>query len=176
MNKENDFLKLAEKRYSVRKFKADKISEDDIELILKAGHLAPTGCNNQPQKILVIQSDDALSKLKECTKYHFDAPLAMLVCYDKTACWNRFYDGKPCGDVDASIVCTHMMLEATEIGVGSTWVMSFKPTEMRQQFNIPDDFEPIALLTLGYPADDAKPFPGHSEFRPIEETVFHDTF
>ena len=176
MENENNFLKLAADRYSVRKFKTDKISKDKIDLILKAGHLAPTGCNNQPQRILVIQSDEGLSDLKECTKYHFDAPAAMLVCYDTNACWKRFYDGKTCGEVDASIVCTHMMMEAAEIGIGSTWVMSFRPTEMRQKFNIPDEFEPVALLTLGYPADDAKPFAGHNEFKPMEETVFYDKF
>ena len=75
-----DFLTLAEKRYSVRNFKDMHLPQDVIKEILKAGHLAPTGCNYQPQRILVINSDEACKKLKECTKCHFDAPTAMLVC------------------------------------------------------------------------------------------------
>lgn len=53
--------------------------------------------------------------------------------------------------MDASIVTTHMMLEAIELGLSTTWVMHFKPDAMREEFNIPDNIEPIALLVMGYP-------------------------
>ena len=128
-----DFLKLAADRYSVRKFTNTHLEQDIIDKILKAGHLAPTGCNYQPQRILVMNSDEAVEKLKKCTKCHFNAPTAMLICYNKDECWTRKYDGKTCGVADACIVTTHMMLEATELGIGSTWVMhfhsSFRPME-----------------------------------------------
>lgn len=78
--------------------------------------------------------------------------------------------------MDASIVATHMMLEATELGVGTTWVMHFKPDVMREEFNIPDNIEPIALLVMGYPSKDAKPYPGHSQFRDEEGIVIYEHF
>lgn len=78
--------------------------------------------------------------------------------------------------MDASIVTTHMMLEATELGVGTTWVMHFKPDAMKEEFNIPDNIEPVALLVMGYPADDAKPYPGHCQFRDEEEIVLYEHF
>ena len=59
-----DFLELAAKRYSVRKFKEEKVRQEDLDKILKAGMLAPTAHNDQPQRILVINSDEALEKLK----------------------------------------------------------------------------------------------------------------
>ena len=172
-----DFLKLARERYSVRKFEQRPVEREKIELILQAGHVAPTACNLQPQRILVIDGKEGLEKLKGCTKSHFDAPAALLVCYEKEACWKRMrYDGKPSGEIDASIVTTHMMLEAADIGLGSTWVMSFDPEAMRKEFSVPENYEIVALLVLGYPAPDAEPYPGHMQFKPTEEIVSYDKF
>lgn len=171
-----DFLKLAAERYSVRKFKDKPIEQESIDKILTAAQIAPTGCNYQPQRILVINNEEAFTRLKDCTRCHFDAPCAMLVCYNKEECWTRPYDGNQSGIVDASIVTTHMMLEAWELGVGSTWVMHFNPFKMREVFNIPENIEPVALLVLGYPADDAVPNERHTQFRPIEETVGYNEF
>ncbi len=171
-----DFLTLAAKRYSVRKFKDEHLPQEIIDKILYAGHLAPTGCNYQPQRILVINTDKSITKLQKCTKCHFGAPTAMLVCYNNDECWTRKYDGATSGIIDASIVTTHMMLAAYELGVGSTWVMHFDPQAMKDEFNIPKNIEPVALLTLGYPADDAKPLNLHSEFRNINETLVYDKF
>ncbi len=171
-----DFLTLAEKRYSVRKFTDKPLEKEALDQILKAGHLAPTGCNYQPQRILVLNTKDSLAKLKNCTKCHFDAPAALLVCYNKNECWTRKYDGKTSGVADACIVTTHMMLQAADVGVGSTWVMHFDPFAMRETFRIPEEIEPVALLVLGYPAPDAEPLHLHGESRPTEETVIWDTF
>lgn len=171
-----DFLKLAAERYSVRKFENKPLENEVIEKILEAARVAPTGCNFQPQRILVINSEETLAKLKECTRCHFDAPCAMLVCYNKDECWTRPYDGNQSGIVDASIVTTHMMLEARELGVGSTWVMHFNPFKMREEFAIPENIEPVALLVMGYPAPDALPNERHNVYRPAEETVFYNEF
>ncbi len=171
-----EFVNLAAERYSVRKFKKEHLSEEVLNKILKAGHLAPTGCNNQPQRILVINTDESAEKLKICTKCHFDAPTALLVCYNKEEAWIRKYDGKTCGVADACIVSTHMMLAAFEMGVGSTWVMHFDPVAMREQYKIPENIEPVALLVMGYPAEDAKPMSLHSEFRNIDELIVYDEF
>lgn len=171
-----NFLKLAEERYSVRSFDGRPVSSEDLSKILTAARLAPTGCNYQPQRILIMNDEAALTKLKNCTKCHFNAPTAVLICYNKQECWTRKYDGKTCGVCDASIVTTHMMLEAASIGVGSTWVMHFDPFAMRKEFNIPDGIEPVALLVMGYPAEDAKPLELHSQFRPDEETVVYGSF
>ncbi len=171
-----DFLKLAQDRYSVRKFKNKHLEKEVVDEILKAGHLAPTGCNNQPQRILVINTDESAKKLKDCTKCHFDAPTAMLVCYCRDEVWTRKYDGKTCGVADACIVATHMMLQAHSIGVGSTWVMHFDPEAMREAYSIPANVEPVALLVMGYPAEDAEPMNLHSEYRDINETVVYDEF
>ncbi len=171
-----EFIDLAVQRYSVRKFSGRPVEKEKIELILKAGQVSPTACNNQPQRILVIQSEDAIAKLKECTAYHFGAPLAFLICCDKTVSWKRSFDGDDSGEVDASIVTTHMMLEAAALGLGTTWVGYFDPEKTRKAYNIPSDFVPVAILPTGYPADNAAPSANHGKRYPLEQTVFYNRF
>lgn len=171
-----DFLSLAESRFSVRSFSDKPIAPETLQSILRAGQVAPTACNLQPQKILVLQGKAALEKYRKCTVCHFNAPLAILVCYHKEECWTREYDGKTSGDIDAAIVTTHMMLEAANLGVGSTWIMHFIPEAIREEFQLPDQYEPVSLLAMGYPAENAKPYPGHDSIKPLKETVSFDTF
>ncbi|MBO5377791.1 MAG: nitroreductase family protein [Ruminiclostridium sp.] len=171
-----EFEKLIAERYSVRKFKNEHLKQNDIDIILDAGHKAPTGCNYQPQRILVLNSDTSIEKLKGCTKCHFNASTAMLVCHNREESWKRPYDGALSSPVDADIVATHMMLAAHNIGVGCCWVMHFNPASMRETFNIPENYEPTALLVMGYPSEEAKPLDMHFKSRPMEEVVFYDSF
>ena len=171
-----EFKQLITERYSVRNFKPEHLPQELIDKILAAGHKAPTGCNYQPQRILVLNTEESIAKLKECTKCHFNAPTAMLVCHNKDESWVRKYDGALSSSVDAVIVTTYMMLACQNEGVGSCWVMHFDPAAMRETFHIPDNVEPAALLVMGYPSDDAKPLDMHFMTRPIEETVFYNEF
>ncbi len=171
-----DFNRLIEERYSVRSFRQEHLPQDVIDRILLAGHKAPTGCNYQPQRILVLNSDESISKLRECTKCHFGAPTAMLICHNKNESWKRPYDGALSSSVDAVIVTTYLMLAAQQEGVGSCWVMHFDPLAVKEKFAVPENTEPTALLVMGYPSPDAKPLELHFKTRPIEETVIYDSF
>ncbi len=171
-----DFLTLAKHRYSVRKFDARSVEQEKLDQILRAAQLSPTACNFQPQRILVLQSEESLAKLKKCTKYHFDAPTALLICYDKNVSWKRNFDGDDSGVVDAGIVTTQMMLAAAELGLGTTWVGCFDPKTVCSEFKLPQNFVPVAILPLGYPATDAKPAPAHESRVALEKTVFYDSF
>ena len=171
-----EFTNLIEERYSVRSFKPEHLPNGVLEKILRAGHLAPTGCNYQPQRILVLNTDESMEKLRSCTKCHFGAPTALLVCHNTAESWVRKYDGALSSPVDAVIVATHMMLAAHDAGVGCCWVMHFDPAAVREAFGIPAGVEPAALLGLGWPAGDARPLPLHFKARPLEETVVYDHF
>ena len=171
-----EFEKVIKERYSVRKFLNKPLTKEHIDKMIQTAHLAPTGCNFQPQRILVLNTAGSMEKLKDCTRCHFDAPSAMLVCYNKDESWKRPYDSALSAPVDAGIVATHIMLEAQNIGVGVCWVMHFNPFKMKEAFNIPDSIEPYALLVMGYPHKDAKPLDMHTKYRPIDEVVFYDNF
>ncbi|MBU5483978.1 nitroreductase family protein [Clostridium sp. MSJ-11] len=171
-----NFIELAKERYSLRYFDVKKVEQEKLDLILQAGQLSPTAVNYQPQRILIIESDEALAKLKDCTVFHFNAPIALLVCANKDEAWKRSYDGKIHTDIDASIVATHMMLQATELGLGTTWVGHFDPIAVRNAFNIPSNIEPVCILPLGYPSKDAKVHPNHTKRKDISQTVLYNHF
>lgn len=171
-----NFSQLAKERYSVRKFSDRKIEPDTLKLILEAGQAAPTAVNYQPQRILVLDSVENLAKLKECTPYHFHAPMALLICYDTAVSWKRSYDKEDMGPVDASIVTAQMMLQAAELGLGTTWVGHFDPAAIRESFHIPEAYIPVALLPLGYPGEDSVPHPFHEKRYDLDHTVFYNSF
>ncbi len=171
-----EFKELITERYSVRKFTDEHLPKEGIDEILSVAHKAPTGCNYQTQRILVINTDEAINKLKTCTKCHFNAPTAMLVCCNEDESWKRPYDGALSAPVDGAIVATYVMLAANDLGVGCCWVMHFDPIAIREAFCIPENIKPLALLVMGYPAADAKPLPLHYQYRPMEDVVFYDSF
>lgn len=170
------FSELAKNRFSVRNFKDISVNQADIDKILEAGYVAPTACNLQPQQILVINSEDGLKNLRKCTECHFNAPLAFIISYDNLRCWTRVYDGKGSGVIDASIVATQMMLQATELGIGSTWVMYFIPEAIKEEFKFPDSLEPVALLVMGYPLDGVEPTAAHFKTKEMREMVMYNSY
>ncbi|AEF81101.1 nitroreductase family protein [Leadbettera azotonutricia] len=165
------FKELAAARYSVRKFKDRAVEKEKVDLILEAARNAPTAANKQPQRILVIDTDEELKKVDACTRFRFETSLVFLVCYDQNECWVRSFDGEKSGEVDASIVTTQMMLQAADIGLGTTWVMFFDPAKTREEFKLPPHIIPVAFLPTGYPADDAEPSDRHAVRHPLEKLI-----
>ena len=169
-----ELLELMKNRYSVRQFEKKQIEQEKLEKILEAGRVAPTACNRQPQRILVLQTKENLEKLETCTKFTFQAPTVLMVCADKATAWTRKQDEKNHGQIDVSIVTTQMVLEAFSLGIGSCFVCAFDEEKIRQTFAIPQNYEVVTLLPLGYPA--GKPAEGHSIRKPKEETIFYENY
>lgn len=165
-----NFSELSKARYSVRRFKSDAVEQEKIDKILEAGRVAPTACNNQPQKIIAVRSREGMELFRRCTECHFGAPAAFIISYDKRLCWYR-EDGRNSGDIDAAIVTTHMMLEAADIGLGSTWVMLFDEKKIKELFGLDENIVPVAVLPIGYPADGVKPAHLHFSKKDESETV-----
>lgn len=171
-----DFLTLAKERYSCRYFSDKKVEQEKINKILEAARLAPTGRNSQSQRILVLTDETELNKLSGCTSYGWNAPLVMIICYDKNECWHRDIDDFDGGAQDICIVTTHMMLEVTDLGLGSTWVGAFDPFKAREIYNIPENLEVAAILPIGYPSETAHPSRLHNDRKPVEEIAFYNKF
>lgn len=172
-----DFLTLAQKRYSLRKFDDRPVEPQVLDQILEAARIAPTATNAQPVRILVLDSPEDRALMPECTRYYFNAPMYLMVCYDREVSWKRHrYDGKEMGEVDASIAATHIMLAAADLGLGTTWVASFDAKAARILYQVPDHLEIVCLLPIGYPAVDAVPSPKHEERKPMEHMVSYHRF
>lgn len=168
-----DFLTLSAARYSVRKFSDASIEPEKLALVLEAGRNCPTAHNQQPQRILVLQSAEALEKVDRCTSMHFHAPVTLVVAYDPAAAWVREYDGKNHGEIDAAISVTQMMLAAADLGLGTTYVGVFEPDTLQKEFPALAGLTPIALLPIGYPAETAHPSRLHAVRKPMEELVLY---
>lgn len=170
------FIELAQKRYSARKFTSQKVEKEKLNQILEAGRIAPTAANKQPQRLLVVQSDEGLSKMTKAARF-YNAPVVIIICADKNEAWVREYDNKDTCHIDASIVTDHMMLEAEDLGLNTLWMTWFNPLILREEFCIPEDFEPVNLLAIGYNSGDPLSPDRHSRTRkPLSETVFFESF
>lgn len=165
-----DFEKLAKQRYSLRKYSDKPVEKEKLDLILEAARLAPTAKNIQPQKLLVLNSDEAREKADKCMGCHFNAPLMIIVAYDETAQFIR-EDGQPFGEIDASIVATHMLLQAADVGIGSCWVGMFSKSGLKSSFSELDGFSPVGVLCFGYPQEEAHPSRLHGDRKQLSETV-----
>ena len=168
MNK--DFLTLATERYSVRHFTDTPVEQEKVEKIIEAGRVAPTAVNSQPQMIYVVSNPDAIAKLNEVSPCLYGAPQCIVACYnDATVC--KRGDKGNYGDIDVTIVLTHMMLQAAELGVGTCLVGMYDEAALISALELPEGIHPVLLMPFGYAAEDAVPSPKHTEYRPQEETV-----
>lgn len=170
-----DFIEIAKKRYSVRSYQDKKVEEEKLQKILEAAHVAPTAANLQPARLIAVQSREGLGKIGKGANLYC-APLAIIVCADHSKAWVRPYDKKQTGDIDASILTDHMMLQATELGLGSVWICYFKPDVIRKEFGLPDHLEPVNILAVGYSDEEAADPERHSQTRiPVDELVSYET-
>ena len=162
-----NFEDIIRKRFSTRNFKDEKVSREKLNKILEAGRLAPTAKNNQPIKIYVIESDEAINKINEASPCIYGAKTVLLVCSNKDIAFHK--GDYSTYEMDATIVATHMLLEATNVGIDSVWVEMFDKDKIKMLFNITE--EPICLIPLGYKVDDYVPSPMHSIRKDINEIV-----
>ena len=155
---------------------SDKVEEEKLMKILEAGRVAPTGANAQPQRLIVVREKEGIEKLNKAARI-YGAPLAIIVCADHDNVWKRPYDGKKLTDIDSSIVTDSMMLQATELGLGTLWVCYFKPDVIREEFNLPNNIEPVSILVIGYADGETQPEDRHDKLRkPLIETVFYENY
>lgn len=152
----------------------ENIQINKLKMKTRKNFKSSTNCTNrkqfQPQRIFVIKSDEALEKVRSFTPYCFNAPLVLLICYDKNVSW-KTVDGHDAGLDDAVIATTQMMLEAYDLGIGSVWVRGYDKRVLDELFDLPDNLVSVALLPIGYPSEKAKPSPLHTRNISMDEMV-----
>lgn len=167
------FLHLAKKRYSCRNYLKVPVKDDDLAYLLEAGRIAPSAKNYQPWIFLVI--NDPVIREKANVLYHREwfkeAPVIIVFIADHQQVALRSTDGKSYADVDVSIAIDHVTLAAADRGLGTCWIGSFDVIATKELFNLPDTMEPIALLTVGYPADKPDLQRHRIRRKPISEIV-----
>lgn len=166
-----NFTELAKERYSVRSFQQKPIEDEVLKQILEAGRLAPTAKNFQPYHVYVLKSEEARKKINDITNCAYHAPVVLMFCGVLDQAFVDPWNGHNGAEMDVSIVTTHMMLKAAELGVGSCWVCWYDSAKVKEAFQLPENEEPYCLLPLGYPAEDAAPSERHSLRKSLDEVV-----
>ena len=167
-----DLLKLMRDRYSCRRYSTETVKDEDIEKILEAAKIAPTAHNEQPQRIYVVKSEEGKAKLMKDFKFDFKAPCYLVCGYNIDEVWRNDLDGdRESGDIDVSIVITHMMLMAEELGLGACWIGRITPELVKKNLNIPENVKVVAVLSLGYHREDDRPSKLHTIRRSNEDLV-----
>jgi len=153
-----DFSQLIQARHSVRRYLVRPVEQEKLDLILEAARLAPTADNRQPFRILVVRDEAQRTALAAAysRKWFYTAPVILAVCGVPSEVWVRF-DGFDALVTDAAIVTDHIILQATELGLGTCWIADFDPKAARDVLRLPDHLVPLFLTPLGYPAAGARP-------------------
>ncbi len=156
------FQELISKRCSCRKFLPLAVEEEKILQSIEAARLAPSACNSQPWKFIVVNDinikqklvESATSGIYKLSKFISGAPVIIVVLADKVGFLSkvgslirntRFYL------IDIGIACEHIVLQATELGLGSCYVGWFSEKGVKKVLKIPKKYEIPLLICLGYP-------------------------
>lgn len=164
-----EFEDIIRKRTAVRKFSDKKIEQELLNKILEAGRLAPTAKNNQPIKIYVVNSNEGIEKIDSASRCRYGAQTVLIICGNKEESYHK--EDYTTYEMDSCIVGTHMMLEATNLGIDNIWVEAFDEKILRAEFNIPEELTPVLLMPLGYKTEDCPINPLHDKRKSLEEII-----
>ena len=150
-----NMLELSGARFSARKYTNETVSKQDLDYILECVRLAPSACNRQPWKFILVKSEEAKTKLREC--YNRDwfttAPMYIICMKNPEENWIRKDDDKAHGDIDLAIATEHLCLAAAERGLGTCWVCKYDVAKMKEYLPV-EDCEAVAIIPIGHIADD----------------------
>jgi nitroreductase len=167
-----EYRELITARYSVRAYRPDPVSDETLQQVLEAARLAPTAANCQPFQLIVIHTAGRQEELRHIYRrpWFVQAPLIVCACGVPAQGWVRSDDHRRYLDVDVAIVMDHLILAATDLGLGTCWVAAFNAKAARESLRLPDEIEPLIFTPLGYPADE----PHIKERKSLAELVRYD--
>lgn len=147
-----EFEEVINKRYSMRGYLDKEVEQEKLEYVLKAATIAPTGVNAQPFKVYVIDTKKHKDELKEIYGAHWfvEAPYVLCVVAQTDKAWTRPWDGKNISDIDATIVMDHIILAATDVGLGTCYIAAFKADKTKEFLKLGENEEPVLFTPLGY--------------------------
>ena len=147
-----EFIDVITKRYSVRGYLDKEVEKEKLEYVLKAATIAPTGVNSQPFKVYVIDTKKHKEALSEIygAKWFVEAPYVLCVVGLVDKAWTRPWDRKNIVDIDATIVMDHIILAATDVGLGTCYVGAFKADKTKRFLDLDENEVPVLFTPLGY--------------------------
>jgi nitroreductase len=172
-----DFLSLAKDRYSCRSYLSTNIPKELIEKVLEAARIAPSATNAQPWRFVVVTQSPLREHIASCyaRPWLSMAPVIIVACGDHSISWRRA-DGKDHCDIDIAIAIDHITLAAAEAGLATCWICKFDALKCAEFLKLPSHISPIALISLGFPADKPSDSERHLKRKPLNEIVSWEGF
>ena len=178
-----DFMEIIKGRRSIRRYQAKEISEDDLNTVLEAVRWAPSWANTQCWEVVVVKNPTIKQSLQQilsianpAKKAMVEAPVVMVLCGRRGV--SGCYSGKPTtklGDwfmYDVGLATQNLCLAAHSLNLGTVIIGSFGHDRAKEILSIPDGYEAVALIPIGYPGHEV----GQSDHRQISEFAHYDRF
>ncbi len=167
-----EYMEVVKKRRSTRRYKSDPISDKDLKTILEAARLAPSWGNRQCWQYIVITDQSVKEKLAgEERKWLSEAPIIIVACADPKASGHK--PGMDYFMLDIGISFEHLILAATDLGLGTCWIGAFDEKQAKETLGIPDYIRVVAYTPLGY-ADEKKGVV--FDRKPLQEIVYYEKY
>jgi nitroreductase len=167
-----EYSELIAARYSVRAYRPDPVEDEKLRAVLEAARLAPTADNRQPFQLVVMRTAGRAEEIGRiyARPWFVQAPLVIAVCAISSQAWVRESDRFNARLIDAAIVADHLILAATNLGLGTCWIAAFNVEAARSVLQLPPEAEPVVFTPLGYPAD----LPGPRIRKPLADLVRYE--
>jgi nitroreductase len=164
-----DILEVIKTRRSIRKYKPDPVSEEEINKLLEAGRWAPSADNSQPWRFIVLRSQEVRKKLADTLtwgRFLSQAPLGIAVTINPRASSHPVEDG--------AAATQNMLLEAHSLGLGACWIGTYGSRDedsAKKVLNVPEDERLVSVIAIGHPAESPQ-----KTRRKLEELTFTDRY
>lgn len=165
-----DLFETIKGRRSIRSFLDRPVEEEKLERVLDAGRLAPSARNIQDWRFIVVRDAQTRRRLAEAARnqqFVAQAPVVIAACGTSDLVMTC---GQPAYAIDVSIAVDHMTLAAFEQGLGTCWIGAFYEDRVKEILGIPEGIRVVALLPLGYPAEQPSARPRN----PLENIVAYE--
>ena len=161
------FQELINHRQSVRKYREKPVEQGKIEKIIEAVHIAPSACNSQPWKLIIVDEPDLKNEVAKATfsktvafnKFALEAPVIAVLVIEKAKLIAQIggsIKNQEYPMYDIGIAAAHFCLQAEELGLGTCMIGWFDQKKIQQLLKIPEKRKVGLIITLGYPPEDYK--------------------
>jgi len=155
MKRFGSLMDIIEERKSIRSYKPQEVEEEKLNYILNAFRKAPSAKNLQPWKLVVVKDKKIIKDLAiACNDQTFleEAPIIIAACAKEDEAYGVMGGYINSYSIDIGIALEHLILAATEQGLGTCWIGAFKEKLVKDILGVPEDVRVVALTPVGYPA------------------------
>jgi len=170
-----EVLEAIKIRRSVRKYKSDPIPEDVLQRLKDSLRFAPSACNFQPWKFVMVTDAELRKSLAAAAcdqRFIADAPLIVAGCGFPEKSYHKMGGSGNSIDIDLSIALDHLTLAAAAEGLGTCWIGAFDEGAVKKVLGVPKKVKVVALTPVGYPRSDDLLHECPQSRRKKEEEVF----